>query len=713
MAKKESLSDQKINEFLEKGIKQLFKYHSHQSFNYKQIASRLEIRDKLTRERVIKILKTLVEKEFLVDNGRGRFKLNPEKSNFVGKIEITKKGSGYFIMEDGKDLFISARNTGTAFDGDIVKVKSASKRGRSEYFVTEIVERNRKIFTGIVHLNDKFAFVEPDDPKINADFFVPEGAMPSKIEDGQKVVLEFLEWKNPDKNPVGKIIQVLGFPGDNEAEIHAVIATYNLPTKFPKKVVEEANQLYKQDHKKEYKNRRDYRDVTTFTIDPHDAKDFDDALSVKYLENGCYEIGVHIADVTHFLQPDTALDKEAIKRATSVYLVDRVIPMLPEVLSNDLCSLRPEEDRFAFSAIFTLNDEAKVLDKWFGKTVIHSNRRFAYEEAQEIIEGKSGDLDKEILLLDGLAKKLREKRLKNGAIEFGGEEVKFVLDKNAKPKEVVVKSSKDANKLIEEFMLLANRKVAEEIGKKEGKAKTFVYRVHDKPDEDKLASLKSFLSYFGLKLQHVKGKAAAFALNRLLKSVEGKSYEGIVKNLAIRSMAKAEYSTENIGHYGLAFEHYTHFTSPIRRYPDVMVHRLLQHYLAGGKSAYEKEFALLCRHCSNQEKNATEAERASIKYMQVLFMVEHVGEEFDGVVTGITPWGFFVELEKTKCEGLVSLDNMDDDHYHFDDRKHKLVGKRYGREIHFGDRVLVKVLNADIIEKKLDFSLVDVYENFD
>ncbi|MGB0167064.1 MAG: ribonuclease R family protein, partial [Luteibaculum sp.] len=443
----------------------------------------------------------------------------------------------------------------------------------------------------------------------------------------------------------------------------------------------------------------------------HDAKDFDDALSFKVLENGNFEIGVHIADVTHFLQPDTVLDKEAFKRATSVYLVDRVIPMLPEVLSNDLCSLRPNEDRLAFSAVFEMNESGKVFGQWFGKSVIHSKKRFAYEDAQKIIEGESGEFENEIRQLNKIAKNLRKKRVSHGAIEFGSEEVKFVLDQHAKPKEVVVKTSKDAHKLIEEFMLLANRKVAEFVGKRDGKAKPFVYRIHDLPDEEKLKTLKNFLSNFGLKLQHATGKAAAFALNRLLLSVEGKPFEGIVKNLAVRAMAKAEYSSENIGHYGLAFEHYTHFTSPIRRYPDVMVHRLLQGYLTQ-KPYSDKNLEFNCRHCSLKERNAVEAERASIKYMQVLFMMEHVGEEFDGIVTGVTPWGFYVELEKTKCEGMVSVDSLDDDFYQFDERRHKLVGQRHQKEIHFGDRVLIEVLSADIIEKKLDFKLIDVYDNF-
>ncbi len=711
MPKKKRFAPGKVEAILEKGIIQIFKHNHSKPLNYKQIAAQLQISDKETRQMVLDILEMLKTKEVIVEKARGKYQYNPQLNKIVGTIEITRKGTGFILLENAKDLFIAARNTGTAMNGDLVKVAVTNKRGRNEYRVAEVIERNKKIFTGILERVDGYGFVHPDDDKVPADFYIREENIPEKAIDGQKVVVELLVWDDPTKNPNGKIIQVLGFPGENEAEINAVMVAYNLPPQFPEAVSKAADALYKDPKLKEISNRKDFREVTTFTIDPHDAKDFDDALSYQRISEDEIEVGVHIADVTHYLQEDSILDKEAYKRATSVYLVDRVIPMLPEVLSNDLCSLRPNEDRFAFSAVFVLNNQGKVKKQWFGKTIIHSNRRFAYEEAQEIIEGKKDPLSEEITHLNAIAKALRKQRLSQGAIEFGSQEVKFVLDEHAKPKEVVVKTSKEAHKLIEEFMLLANRKVAEFVGKQSGQQKTFVYRIHDLPDPEKLRTLKDFLRNFGLKLEHVKGKAAAFALNQLLKSVEGKSIEGIVKNLAVRAMAKAEYSPDNIGHYGLAFEHYTHFTSPIRRYPDVMVHRLLQFYLEGGKQV-DGDYGLACRHCSLQEKNATEAERTSVKYMQVLFMEAHVGEEFDGIVTGITPWGFFVEVEATRCEGLVSLDSLDDDFYEFDDRKHKLVGQRHGKEIHFGDRVLVKVLKADIIEKKLDFALIDTYETF-
>ncbi len=709
MAKKSNKKDSvSIRELLAKGVFHILKTTPQKEFNYKQISSMLLVKDQDSRNLVSDILKNFVTSGIAESSLPGKYRYKQQEDFKIGRVDVTRSGSAYLILEEeGDDLYIQAEHLGSALSGDKVKVKTfLSKRGKKlEAKVVEVVERGRSAYPGIIQVNKGNGFFIPDNQKIHVDFYIPKQNL-GDAKDGQKVLVSLESWEKSDKNPIGKIIKILGYPGEIDAEIHAILAEFDLPYEFPEEVEEAASKLSLDLSPDEIAKRRDFRDVTTFTIDPVDAKDFDDALSVKYLENGNYEIGVHIADVSHYVKPNTILDKEALNRATSVYLVDRVVPMLPEVLSNGLCSLRPNEDKFTFSAVFEFTDKAELKNSWFGRTIIHSNRRFAYEDAQAMIEGGEGDFKAEILLLDRLAKILRKERVKHGAIEFGSEEVKFLLDENGKPVGIFQKIMKDANKLIEEFMLMANKKVAELFGKPRPVI-PFVYRIHDLPDPEKLKMLKDFIKNFGYKLQHVEGKSAAFALNQLLESVSGTTEEGIIKQLAVRSMAKAIYSPENIGHYGLAFEHYTHFTSPIRRYPDIMVHRLLQQYLDKQQERDLKNIELQAKHSSMQERKAVEAERASIKYMQVQYMMNKIGEQFDGIISGLSTWGMFVEIIENKCEGMISLKDMKDDFYTFDDKRYVVEGQRWGREFHLGDKIRIEVKGADLIKKQLNFDFVD------
>jgi ribonuclease R len=705
-------------------ILSILKKDKNQAYNYKQIAAKLEVNDANSRNQIIKALADLAVKKEIEEVERGKFKAVVNTEYHVGKLDLAAKGNGYVICEDfDDDVFIASNNINKALNGDEVEfyVYKRRHRGKLEGEITQVLKRDKSEYVGVIQLHDKYAFVIADSNKMYKDIFIPINKT-LKAEDGDKVLVKLEDWPEKADSPYGKVIQVLGKPGDHNTEIHAILAEYGLPLEFPYEVEEFANKLDTSITSEEIAKRRDMRGDLTFTIDPKDAKDFDDALSFKVLKNGIYEIGIHIADVSHYLQEGTVLDDEAYERATSIYLVDRVVPMLPEVLSNNACSLRPNEEKLTFSAVFQLNDKAEIKNEWFGRTVTYSDARFAYEEAQAIIESKtntipadfsltgeayntSQDIADAVLKMDELAKIMRAKRMSSGAISFDKVEVKFNLDENANPVGVFFKTSKDANKLIEEFMLLANKKVSEFVGKKEPK-KTFVYRIHDEPDDSKLANLQGIVSKFGYKLNFKDRKTTSASLNYLLKEVNGKKEQNLVDTLTIRSMSKAEYSTHNIGHYGLAFDYYSHFTSPIRRYPDVMAHRLLQLYLDGGKSANEDAYEEKCQHSSNMENLATKAERDSIKYMQIKFMQDHKDEDFVGVISGVTDWGIYVEIISNKCEGMVSVRDMKEDHYAFDQELYAMVGRNNKIMYQLGDEVVVRVKNTDLVKKHLDFNLI-------
>ena len=694
----------------------------NKDFNYKQIAAIIEVNDTQSRNEIIKELLVLKKAGKIEETERGKFRIISKAEYYEGTVDMTSRKSGYFVCKELEDdVYIPFINLNHALDGDKVKCYIYNRRSsrKPEAEVLEILERAKTEFVGVIDIQKNFAFVTTTNAKMYTDIFIPKNDI-FDAEHGDVVLVSMVDWPKKADSPFGKVIKVLGKPGEHDTEIHAILAEYGLPYDFPIEVEAYANQIDTSITEEEIAKRKDMRKVLTFTIDPKDAKDFDDALSFQVLPNGNYEIGVHIADVSHYLQEGTILDDEAYDRATSVYLVDRVVPMLPEVLSNFACSLRPNEEKYTFSAIFQLNDKAEVIDSWFGRTVIYSDQRFAYEEAQEIIESKSDIIPAHISLtgkeyhapkpiveatlkMDDLAKILRRKRMNAGAISFDKVEVKFNLNENAEPVGVYFKQSKDANHLIEEFMLLANRKVAEFIGKQK---KTFVYRIHDEPNEDKLFGLQNVISKFGYNLNLKSKQDISTSLNKLLDDVQGKKEQNMVDTLTIRCMSKAAYSTHNIGHYGLAFDYYSHFTSPIRRYPDVMAHRLLQFYLDGGKSVSEELFEEKCMHSSDRENLAAKAERDSIKYMQVKYMQDHKDQEFLGVVSGVTEWGIYVEIIENKCEGMVRIREIKDDYYTFDDKQYALVGEVSKNLIQLGDEVYVKVKNADLVKKQLDFHFV-------
>ena len=687
---------------------------SSKIYNYKQIADGIDYKNPRQREQVIQALHKLIADDRIKEVEKGKYIVNLKiEGTLTGVIDFNQTGNAYVKVEGlEEDIFVHSKNVKHALQGDTVLIVTYHFKGKKlEGSVLEVLERSREEFVGTFQLikHKDFGFVVSDKKSINTDIFIPKGKM-LDANDGDKVLVKMLRWDSNSKNPEGEIIKVLGAPGEHETEIHSILAEYGLPYSFPEEVEKEANEIDRQIHDSEVAKRRDMRNILTFTIDPKDAKDFDDALSIRKLQNGNWEIGVHIADVSHYVTPGTSLDDEAYDRATSVYLVDRVVPMLPEVLSNDVCSLRPNEDKFTFSAVFELDDNANVLNQWFGRTVTHSDRRFTYEEAQERIETKQGDLAEEILTLDRLAKILRKDRINKGAITFDRSEVRFNLDENNEPVGVYFKISKDSNHLIEEFMLLANRKVSEFIslsGKGERTNLTFIYRIHDDPDPVKLEALREFVGTFGYQMNLANTKKVAESLNKLLKDVKGKGEENMIETLAMRSMSKAVYSTEPIGHYGLGFEFYTHFTSPIRRYPDLIAHRLLQHYLDGGKSVSQQEYEEKCKHCSNMERLAADAERDSIKFMQVKFMEKHVGEVFTGVISGVAEFGFWVQIPENGAEGLIKLRDLMDDSYMFDAKNHLVYGTRTGNQYQLGDKVKIKVMKANLIQKQLDFKIVE------
>ena len=710
---KSQKQDQKLRD-IGRLILRFMNKNSSKIYNYKQIADGIEYKNPRQRELVIQALHKLKAEDKIKETDKNKYILNLQITDtLTGVIDFAANGNAYVKVEGlEEDIFIHQKNVKDALQGDTVLIVTYHFKGKKlEGSVLEVLERANDTFVGTFQYvqHKDFGFVVVDKKQINNDFFIPKNKI-NGAKDGEKVVVKMLNWDANSKNPEGEIIQILGLPGEHETEIHSILAEYGLPYDFPTEVEVDAEKIDRTITPEEVKKRRDMRKILTFTIDPKDAKDFDDALSLQKLDNGNWEIGVHIADVSHYVRPGTILDDEAYKRATSVYLVDRVVPMLPEVLSNDVCSLRPNEDKFTFSAVFELNDKAEIVSQWFGRTIIHSDRRFAYEEAQERIETGKGDLAEEILLLDKLAKILRKERLKHGAIAFDRMEVKFNLNENNDPIGVYFKISKDANHLIEEFMLLANKKVSEYVSltrKGEETGNTFVYRIHDDPDPTKLLALKDFVSTFGYRMNFANSKKVAESLNKLLKDVKGKGEENMVETLAMRTMSKAVYSTENIGHYGLAFSHYSHFTSPIRRYPDLVAHRLLQHYLDGGKSPNAAEYEEMMKHCSAQERLAADAERDSIKYMQVKFMEKHVGEVFEGVVSGTADFGFWVEIPENGAEGLIKLRDLIDDSYFHEPKSHSIVGMRTGRTFQLGDTVKIKVIKANLVAKQLDFKIVD------
>jgi len=713
--RKKNSGQRKDNSFTQT-VLDVFIVNPFRGFNFRQLSNTLGITDKASKQLVKEILVSLEAGGNIVETNRGKYKLKPSsihsgvaKNVITGYVDMKQTGKAYILTEElGEDVFISANNTNRALNGDKVEVHLFPQRkGRkTEGRIIEVIDRKKKQFVGIIELSGKYAFLIPDDTKIPIDIYIPVSGLKS-AKNGDKAIARITDWPEHSKNPFGEIIEVLGKPGEHEVEMQSILVDKGFPVRFPRHVIKEVRNIASEIIPDDLKNRRDFRNVFTCTIDPEDANDFDDAISLQKLDHGNWEVGIHIADVSHYVKPGSAIDQEAYERGTSVYLVDRVIPMLPEELSNEICSLKPHVDKLCYAAVFKLDEKATVISEWFGRTIINSSRRYNYEEVQNIIEGGNEEYRSEIMVLHDLASRIRQIRFKKGAIAFTSQEVKFKLDENGKPIEAFIKEQKDSNRLIEDFMLLANRKVAERIGRKHGKQEpsTFVYRNHDMPNPEKLNTFAEFLKKLGYRIQTGSQKTISSSLNNLFREIKGKGEENMIESIAIRTMSKAEYATQNIGHYGLAFKYYTHFTSPIRRFPDLMVHRLLDKYLNGAASVNPAEYDEKCKHSSEMERKALDAERTSVKYKQAEYLMDKIGQEFNGLISGVSKWGIFVELEGNKCEGMISLKFLDDDFYFLDEDNYKVVGAQFGKEFKLGDPIRIKVRKIDLAKKQMDFEL--------
>ncbi|MEO9533583.1 MAG: ribonuclease R [Crocinitomicaceae bacterium] len=709
MSQKKKKVKSKFSSKVRQDIINLFSSNPNKLLNYKQVASLLEISDKELRKVLFETLTQLASEDILKEVQRGKFKIMSEKQAYTGRFESVRRGGGYVVSPDfDSDVFIDERNAGRAIHGDKVTFEVFSKKNRKgkEGKIKSIIDQDKRLFVGTLDIQDHFSFLIPDDPKMNVDLFI-QGKGLDASKHGFKAIAQISDWPESAKNPFGKIVEVLGKAESNDVEMKSILTAYGIKYTFSDEVMNEANQVSMSLDESEIAKRRDFREILTFTIDPIDAKDFDDAISVEFLENGLTRVGVHIADVAHYVRENSALDIEAKERGNSVYLVDRVIPMLPEHLSNGVCSLRPNEEKFAFSAVFDLDDQGEVHKEWFGKTAINSDRRFTYEEAQEIIETGKGDHSEAILKVDGIAKILRKKRMSDGALEIHGSEIRFQLDDHGAPVEVYKKTQKDANKLVEEYMLLANRKVGAFVGDTKRKTSIpLIYRVHDKPDLEKVQQFAMFVSKFGKTFSYKSDRDIAKNMNKLFAEFKGENESAMIQQMAIKTMSKAVYETENIGHYGLGFRYYAHFTSPIRRYADLMVHRILLETIEK-RNKHHKGLSETANHISLTERRASEAERASKKFFQAVYLQDKEGEVFAGNITGLTEWGIYVEMEENYCEGMVALKSMKDDRYHFDAENYVVQGSKYGEKFNLGDRVHVRISKVSVGRKQVDLELIE------